>query len=144
MEKNCANVFFVVVFLVLMNEVVEGNAGTESKDFQPFVSECICATNADPDEVDLWMKYRTYLPSPSSCFKCFLKCVSSKVPFTNADGTPDLDFATKHFGGSISIDQVFACMELQDKNLDPCDKTYQFSKCIDEFIYKNTSSPIGE
>ncbi|XP_031356652.1 general odorant-binding protein 57c-like [Photinus pyralis] len=144
MKKICATVFILTAaaFPVSMIEAIEDNHAERNKDIEPFVNECISATNADPYEVDLWMRNKTYLPIPSPCFKCFLKCTSEKAGFAKADGTLDVDFVTKHFGGVLTIDQIIVCVKLQDLNLDECDKTYQLSMCVDKTIQENISKPV--
>ncbi|XP_031357325.1 uncharacterized protein LOC116181183 [Photinus pyralis] len=138
MTKICVIVFFVTVLLVLETQTADSGITTRNKNVEPFMSECICASGANPDEAYSWFTRRTFFPS--SCFKCFLKCMARKMGLLKPDGSFDLDAVSRVFGSTISREKIAPCITAQDANLDLCDKGYQIPHCIYQIINANATN----
>ncbi|KAB0792799.1 hypothetical protein PPYR_14758 [Photinus pyralis] len=96
------------------------------------MTECICASNANPDESYSWFRNRTFFKS--SCFKCLLRCVTTKMGHFKTDGTVDIDGTVAQYRGVLTKDQVTKCVTPQQNNLDLCDKAYQILLCNEKTI----------
>ncbi|KAB0792648.1 hypothetical protein PPYR_14607 [Photinus pyralis] len=140
MAKISAIAFFVAVLLVLEVETqtTDDSIATRNKKVESFMSECICASGADPEEVYSWFARRTFFPS--SCFKCFLKCIGRKMGFMKPDGSSDLDAVSEQFGSIISGEEIALCIKAHSGNLDLCEKAYQVPLCIYQIINANATN----
>ncbi|KAF5287836.1 hypothetical protein FQA39_LY15668 [Lamprigera yunnana] len=94
----------------------------------PFISECICASGADSAIVEKWQNLKEY--ANNACFKCFIKCMSIKTEFLDSVGSLHPEITAEKYGIPIEITQ--SCEEEVHDELDLCEKSFKYAKCIKE------------
>ncbi|KAF5281428.1 hypothetical protein FQR65_LT14699 [Abscondita terminalis] len=131
-----------IALLVLLNSVHLKGAYLDNRAniFLPFASECICSSGVDPAKAYGYIYDFKYPEDP--CFKCFVKCMLTKVGFFASDGepvrNPALDPTTQITQRAHDI-----CTNETNNIVDLCDKVYKHSKCIASFFPKVSALRSG-
>uniref|UniRef100_A0A1Y1KJN5 Uncharacterized protein n=1 Tax=Photinus pyralis TaxID=7054 RepID=A0A1Y1KJN5_PHOPY len=136
MDKIHAIMLFIVAFMLLTAETLDQHMEERNKKVQPFLTECMCASGADPDEVAKWFANRTY--SSSACFKIFTQCAAQKSGIMSVDGEINVAVLSKY--PMISREQVDACNSAHNNTRDLADKLFQVTKCVQETINENAKN----
>ncbi|KAF5307625.1 hypothetical protein FQR65_LT06781 [Abscondita terminalis] len=107
------------------------------KVMSPYLNECMCAIDVNEVLVQRWFLYAEFPNDP--CFKCFLKCVGTKVGFIDENGIFSVETVIRTYHAPPEL--VKKCSEDYKDILDTCEAAYKLAYCV---VYGDTEAYFRE
>lgn len=99
-----------------------------------FQTECMCETGVKQEILDEFYKYRQMPDDP--CFKCFLKCLGSKIQVYTSTGNLDVKRWSELFA-YLTLPLAEKCANIVEP--DVCQKAYLLVKCVNDALSEQFS-----